>query len=109
MEVNISRTAREADSGSDVPCGAAPRTAPGDDPPSVSGTRSPSNFSQSGCDCAFRNVLDHLYFADHFGKHESDGATLGLLVRLHQPHCLGALYIHLRQWAPCVDGMADSL
>src|SRR5581483_5514279 len=108
MEVNISRTAREADSASVAPSGAAPRTRC-ESPGSGSGTGRPSNLRERRDDRAFRDILDDLNFADFSRKHEMNGPGFGLLVGTQQLESFGVLNVDIRQHSPSVHSLTNAL
>src|SRR5690348_4329396 len=109
MEVNISRTAREADSGSIAPCGAAPRTGSGGLARGWSGTGSPTNFRQGGHNQTLRHVLDDLDFSHCPGENEVHRSALGFLVGTQKLQGFCILDIDLRQRTPRMNGSADSI
>src|SRR5690348_16645400 len=109
MEVNISRTAREADSASVAPSGAAPRTGCWARPDNPSGTGGPSNFRQRGDNHAFRDIVNDLNFADFSRKNEVNRSGFGFLVRPQQLESFRVLYIDIRQRTPGMDGVANAL
>src|SRR5215471_17473374 len=108
MEVNISRTAREADSGSFAPWGAAPRTGSCRPASGLSGTGSPTNFRQGGHDHTFRHVLDDFDFS-HFSREDKvNRSAFGFLVGTQKLQGFCILNIYLRQRTPRMNRGANT-
>src|SRR6185503_13588005 len=109
MEVNISRTAREADSASVAPWGAAPRTGSCERARGLSDTGSPTNFRQGGHDHPFRHVLDDLDFPHFPWENEVNRSAFGFLVGPQKLQGFCILDIHLRQRTPRMNRRADAI
>src|SRR5450432_1052967 len=109
MAVNISRTAREADSRSVAPSGAAPTTGFGSSLTGVSPTRCLPDFRQGYCYRSLGYVLYDFYFADFSGKHKVDSSSFGFFVGLHQLQGLCGLHVDFGKWSPGTDGAGDAV
>src|SRR5271165_1394877 len=113
MAVNISRTAREADSRSVAPSGAAPMTGSagfglGISLTSTSPTRGLPDFRQGCGDGVLGDVLHNFYFADFARQNEVDGSGLGFLVGLHQLEGFRGLNRNLGKPAPGASRVSDA-
>src|SRR6185312_9411304 len=108
MDVNISRTAREADSVSVAPSGAAPRTCCCELPGAASGTGGPSNLRQCGNNYALGNVHNDFNFSNLLWKNEVNSSGFRLLVGAQQLESLRVLDIHIGQRPPGVDCVANT-
>src|SRR5712692_6550376 len=106
MAVNISRTAREADSGSVAPSGAAPRTGA---LVIASATRHPPHFRQRRGDYALGDIFDDIHFADLFRKDKVHYAVLRLFVRLDQLHRFAGLHGHAGKFSPCATCFTNTI
>src|SRR5215831_3624419 len=109
MEVNISRTAREADSASVAPWGAAPRTGSCELARGLSDTGSPTNFRQGAHDHTFRHVLDDFDFSHFSWENEVHRSAFGLLVGAQKLQGFRILDIYFWQRTPRMDRGADTI
>src|SRR6266851_4884634 len=111
MAVNISRTARDADSRSVTPSGAAPMTGSfvigfgiSDSP-----TRCLPDFRHGGGDRALGNVLHDFYFSDFLGKYKVYGSGFGFLVGLHQLQCFCGRDVDFGKRSPSPRGVDNAV
>src|SRR2546428_7511597 len=101
IAVNISRTARDADSESVAPSGAAPTTGVLAFSLTVElPTRCPPNLRQSSRNYVLRDILYNFHFPDFFRKYKVHDSPFRLLVGLEQSHCFSSLQIDSRKGSP---------